>query len=266
VVRLDGALPHDRTPEDDPVQNPLSSGIPNYNFYSLEVVQRIGYDSFTPDNGVLLAKNKDKESTNGGPNGFNTFNWVIDAVPEDKKIIDFVRPDGTNVYRTVADYRQLNDALFHAGLHSGSQYEWVDEPNRLHFYIINKEMSKEGVLFYDVAVRHLDGKGVDRQIKWTSKTKGIKGITTEPKQVRLEISNESVQQDVLRVQYSIEGSGWNAELPNALVGLQATSNGSMDLYVYHQGPSSAKNAILTVTVHSESDPTKRVTQKIKLSR
>ena len=77
------AEPHDRTPVDDPSVNPLSQGIPNFDFYSLEVVQRIGYDSFCPDNGVLLAKNKDKESRNGGPNGFNCFNWVIDAHPED---------------------------------------------------------------------------------------------------------------------------------------------------------------------------------------
>ena len=32
-----------------------------FQFYTLEVVQRIGYDSFCPDNGVLLAKNKDSE-------------------------------------------------------------------------------------------------------------------------------------------------------------------------------------------------------------
>jgi len=84
IVRLDGEEPHDRTPPDDPAENPLSPGVPTYNFYSLEVVQRIGYDSFCPDNGVLLAKNKDKEGRNGGPNQFNCFNWVIDAHPEDQ--------------------------------------------------------------------------------------------------------------------------------------------------------------------------------------
>src|SRR5262249_14536188 len=36
----------DRTPVEDPVQNPLWSGTPNYNFFGLEVVQRMGYDSF----------------------------------------------------------------------------------------------------------------------------------------------------------------------------------------------------------------------------
>ena len=66
------------------------------------------------------------------------FTYVIDAHPEDIKMVDYKRPkSGTPVMRTVADYRQLNDALFHAGLKSGSQFEFVDEPNRLQFYVID---------------------------------------------------------------------------------------------------------------------------------
>jgi M6 family metalloprotease-like protein len=266
IVRLDGALPHDRTPEDDPVLNPLSSGIPNYNFYSLEVVQRVGYDSFTPDNGVLLAKNKDKESTNGGPNGFNTFNWVIDAVPEDKKIVDFVRPDGTKVYRTIADYRQLNDALFHAGTASGSQYEWVDEHNRLHFYVVDKAVNGEGALEYQLAVRHLDGKGVERKLSFGKTPKSLKKVTTDPNKVMLDVLNQSAAQDVLRISYEISGQGWHAELPNALLGLEASSNGAFPIYVYHDGNNSAKKATLKVTVRSESDPSKVIVQELALSK
>ena len=48
-----------------------------------------------------------------------------------------LRPDGTPSMVTIADWRQLNDATFHAGVGSGSQYEYVDEPNRLHFYVID---------------------------------------------------------------------------------------------------------------------------------
>ena len=36
--------------------------------------------------------------------------------------VDYYKPDGTPIMRTVADYRQLNDALFHAGTNSGSSY------------------------------------------------------------------------------------------------------------------------------------------------
>src|SRR5581483_3551483 len=63
---------------------------------------------------------------------------LIDAHPEDIHMVDFVRPHGEKVMRTIADYRQLNDALFHAGFNSGSQYEWEDTPNRLHFYIVDR--------------------------------------------------------------------------------------------------------------------------------
>ena len=160
VVRLDGAAPEDRTPPDDPATNPLSAGVPDFNFYTLEVVQRIGYDSFTPDSGVLIAKNKDSlRGRNGGLNGFNSYIWVIDAHPEDINVVDYFKPDGTPVMRTIADYRQLNDALFHAGLDSGSQYEWEDTPNRLHFYVVGIRRDKDGILFYTLAVRSLDGAG-----------------------------------------------------------------------------------------------------------
>ena len=109
VVGLDGPAPQDKTPADDPKTNPLSAGKPVFNFYSIEVVQRIGYDSFTPDNGVLIAKNKDRESDSCG---YNCFTWVIDAHPEDIGMLDFKRPHGEAVMRSPADYRQLNDALF----------------------------------------------------------------------------------------------------------------------------------------------------------
>ena len=93
VVKFDGEKPGDLTPPDDPATNPLSAGTPNYSYYTLEVVQRIGYDSFTPDNGVLLAKNKDGlRGRNGGPNEFNSYIWVIDAHPEDINEVDYVRP------------------------------------------------------------------------------------------------------------------------------------------------------------------------------
>src|SRR5204863_330688 len=87
-----------------------SAGTPNYDFYTAEVVQRIGYDSFTPDNGVLIAKNKDRSSQSGGPNGANIFAWTIDAHPEDITKLDFKRPNGEPVMRSIADYRQLSTA------------------------------------------------------------------------------------------------------------------------------------------------------------
>ena len=64
--RLDGDAPQDRTPACDRNADPLCAGDPVFNDYSVEVVQRIGYDSFTPDSGVLIAKNKDKQTNSCG--------------------------------------------------------------------------------------------------------------------------------------------------------------------------------------------------------
>src|SRR6185503_17277409 len=90
-----------------------------YQNYTLEVVDRMGSDSFTPDHGVLIAKNK-------GPRAdASPFNWVIDSHPEDIGKLDFTRADGASVPIGLGDYRQLSDGLFHAGTGPGvvSEYE-----------------------------------------------------------------------------------------------------------------------------------------------
>lgn len=248
VVRLDGDAPQDKTPESDPATDPLSPGKSNYNFYSMEVVQRIGYDSYTPDNGVLLAKNKDKESNNGGPNGFNCFNWVIDANPQDINKADYLRPgDGVPVMRTPADYRQLNDALFHAGTRSGSKAEWEDAANRLHFYILDKMVSSEGILSYQVGVRSLDGAG--------SKNYGVKakfvknGVDCQIIRVtnKGKHSASSPGFDIYRL--SVTSDNQSAYLVNNFIAIPFGQ--SRDVKVYFQSDSKKK---FTVRITSESDP------------
>jgi len=138
-VFLDGAAPVDKEPACDVNTNPLcDGGGPSglWTNYSLETVQRIGYGSFEPDNGVLIAKNKAwaagaTRGTEGSQCGYNCFTWVEDAHPADMNAVDYYKPDGTPIMRTVADYRQLNDALFHAGTGSGSQYEFGYWPREL---------------------------------------------------------------------------------------------------------------------------------------
>jgi M6 family metalloprotease-like protein len=269
IVRLDGNGPHDKTSVDDPVTNPLSPGIPDFDYYSVEVVQRIGYDSFCPDNGVLLAKNKDKESSNGGPNGFNCFDWVIDAHPEDIKMVDYVKPDGQKLMRTVADYRQLNDALFHAGLNSGSQYEWEDLPNRLHFYIIDILKNDEGILSYKIGVRSLDGPGPQmrdfdvssptvRRVKgnagyvyFTVKNIGEPSATDQS----LHYQNTSgwLNSDIYRLSVTSEGTGYSVHLLNSLISLEPGETAEVPVYVEHVKSSPWKVKV-NLTVQSESDP------------
>lgn len=263
IARLDGTEPHDRTSIDDPSVNPLSPGIPNYDFYSLEVVQRIGYDSYCPDNGVLLAKNKDKESRNGGPNSFNCFNWVIDAHPEDINRVDYVKPDGTKVMRTIADYRQLNDALFHAGLNSGSQFEWEDKPNKLHFYVIDVQKNADGILIYKVGVRSLDPSGAQfpRITIFPPSTKEMK---SDGELLNFKITNKSLtpktdlfNNDIYRLSVSIVGKGWKAQLLNSLTSVKPGDSDKISVYLSNERNCS-KTAIVKLTARSETNPAKIV--------
>ena len=283
TVKLDGDAPQDKTPADDWDRNPLSAGRPAFNFYSVEVVQRIGYDSFTPDNGVLIAKNKDREDGNsfapegarrgeGGKTGYNCFTWVVDAHPEDIDMLDFRRPHGEPVMRTIADYRQLNDALFHAGLNSGSQFEWEDTPNRLHFYAIDAHRDAQGILSYDVAVRSLDGSGPQKR------GVSLAGPATAemPNSASLSFTlrntgapaekapSPHLNRDVYRLSVSVQGTGWSAQLLNALAAAQFGDSQSIPVYVTRT-LGSASAATVTLTAVSESDPTKIATAVCKLT-
>ena len=86
---------------------------------------------------------------------------MIDANPQDINMVDFLRPrTKTPVMRTIGDYRQLNDALFHAGTNSGSQVR-VRRPGRTACTSTCSNVKRDatGVQSYDVAVRNLDGAG-----------------------------------------------------------------------------------------------------------
>jgi M6 family metalloprotease-like protein len=269
-VRLDGPAPQDRTPACDMKADPLCAGAPVFNSYSVEVVQRIGYDSFTPDNGVLLAKNKDNEDLSCG---YGCFTWVIDAHPEDIAKVDFKRPDGTAVMRTVADYRQLNDALFHAGTNSGSRYEWEDAANRLHFYVIDLEKDARGILSYTVGVRSLDGSG--RQARGAALTVARTprpaasarpateavftlrnpGARPAPGASPAKDVSAYTAADIYRLSVAVEGQGWTAALRNELAAVSA--GGSQPVTVYLAAdPGHAASAKVTLKAVSESDPTK----------
>jgi len=265
-VNLDGEAPHDRTPPCDINTDPLCPG-PNWNSYSLEVVQRIGYDSFTPDNGVLLAKNKVKPDKGCG---YGCFTWVIDAHPEDLKMVDFKRADGSTVMRTVADYRQLNDALFHAGLDSGSQYEWEDAPNRLHFYVVDLHRDGAGVLSYTLGVRSLDGAGphtrgvtlaapaapaapADGVAHFTLRNTGAAAAID--KAAHPSDTTDAAGHDIYRLTVAVDGKGWTASLRNALAAVKFGSSPVIPVIVTHAA-GSARTATVTLKAVSESDPTK----------
>jgi hypothetical protein len=248
-----------------------------YNYYSVETVQRIGADSFTPDNGVLLAKNKNAETSTCG---YLCFTWVIDANPQDINRVDFHRPDGTPVMRSIADYRQLNDALFHAGTNSGSQYEFVDTANRLHFYILWRTVDANGVLSYRVAVRSLDGRGP--QPRGVALTNGqSSGPATAGATCTFPLRNTGtpagsgaghpenirawLDADVYRLSATVSGTGYRVVLPNALAStwFGYTTNVAVNVAA---ATGAAATGTVTLRATSESDPSKTATATCAVTR
>ena len=243
--------------------DPLCDGR-GYQNYTLEVVDRMGSDSFTPDAGVLLAKTKNQDQA--------PFEWVIDANPQDIGMTDYVAPDGTKVPITIGDYRQLSDALFHAGTNSGSEYEYVDAANRLHFYVLNLHRDKQGELSYTVAIKSLDGAGPQRRGVRVLPTVGVPragystcsfpllntGGTAPAQGQHPEDVSAYLDSDVYRVSASVTGANWSAQVPNELATAKAGHLVNVPVNVKQDG-SGARLAKITLTATSESDPTKRST-------
>jgi M6 family metalloprotease-like protein len=260
-IVLDGG---DRSPACDTQTDALCDG-GGYNNYTVEVVDRVGTDSFTPDAGVLLAKTKDQDRA--------PFEWVVDANPQDIHMTDYVMPDGTQVPITIGDYRQLSDALFHAGTDSGSQYEYTDEANRLHFYVTDIKRDSKGTLSYTVAIRSLDGTGPQKHGVKVLPSIGVpagKGATTckfpllntgkaAPAQGQHpEDVSGYLKSDVYRLKAEVQGKGWTAQVPNALASVDF---GKQQLVTVDavRASGGARLGDVKLTATSESDPSKTMT-------
>ncbi|TDC61246.1 M6 family metalloprotease domain-containing protein [Actinomadura sp. GC306] len=240
----------DRSPACDTATDPLCDG-GGYDNYTIEVVDRMGTDSFTPDSGVLLAKTKDQDRA--------PFIWVKDANPQDIDKVDFVLPDGTPQKMTIGDYRQLSDALFHAGTNSGSEYEYVDEANGLHFYVLDVHRDRKGVLSYTVAIRSLDGAGPQRRgvrvgngharptgAGWTKCTVTLRNTGRG--------GSGHHGSDVFRLTATAP-PGWTAWLPNELATAEARDRTKVEVWAKADS-TTPRRAPLRITATSESDPTK----------
>ncbi|TEA21542.1 putative secreted metallopeptidase [Colletotrichum sidae] len=258
----------DRSPACNVTTEVLCDG-GSWDNYDIEVVDRMGSDSFTPDSGVLISKSKNVDS--------QPFQWVIDAHPEDIELIDFIRPNGSVAMITLGDYRQLADALFHAGTNSGSEFEFVDEANDVHFYIIDRHRDGDGVLSYTVAVRSIGGEG-GASVHDVSLEDGLvtdfkhnrptdQGVTCsfqltnsgsyvdiDPNEAQHpEDVSAYLTSDVYRLSAEVEGAGWRVEVPNALI---AATFGEVKTARVSVGASgdAVDTAVVRLKVTSESDP------------
>ena len=232
-----------------------------YDNYTIEVVDRMGSDSFTPDSGVLLAKTKDEDRS--------PFIWVKDANPQDIEMVDFTRPDGTEAMISLGDYRQLSDALFHAGTDSGSEYEYVDEANGLAFYVLDRTRDDNGVLSYKVAVRSLANRSdVRRGVRLGRPDTGRIGKSF---QVEIPIANTGAgaggdfDSDVYRISTKVRGHGWTSWQPKDVMAVRSGERAKSVVYLT-PGDRSSRATNAFVTVRSESDPSKAQRVKVHLRR
>ncbi len=170
---------------------------------------------------------------------------------------------------TMGDYRQLADALFHAGTRSGSEYEFEDVENRLHFYVIDIHRAADGVLSYTVAVRSLDGSGgaSTHAVELGPGAPDAGRTTGKGAACWFELRNtgkyvasgaahpndatDYLQSDVYRLAAQVDGAGWKVELQNSLA---AVGFGASKLVYVAVGAEAgaAGNATVTLTATSES--------------
>lgn len=223
----------------------MQRGAEWYDNYTIEVVDRVGFDSFQMDAGVLMAKTKNAETW---PNI-----WVIDAHPEYIDEVDFVRADGSEELLSKGDYQQLANALFKAGTDDGVENEYVDEHNRLHFYILDKVVADDEALSYRVAVRHLDGAGPYERgvsVETSSTEHAQPGRIAE---YRFSVTNTGEETDIFRLEASTEAD-WDMMLPNNLLQVEAGETEEVSVYVQIPDPGrELRPTELTFSATSETD-------------
>lgn len=238
-------LPYDQSPACTIEEHHDCDG-GGYLSYTVEVVDRIGYDSFTPDYGVLIAKNKDVVD-------LSPFIWVIDAHPEDintrvapapnaqRAIFDYYKPvevpetfklptEGEKVPITLGDPRQLADALFKAGTGEGVVSEFKDEANGLHFYVLGTQLDIRGVRTYRVAVRSLAGAGAAaRGLALVGSKAGTADAGRIAKTI-VTIRNTGEATDLVRISAS-HSRGWTTQIQNKVIEIAAGASAEVPVYV-----------------------------------
>lgn len=187
-------------------------------------------------------------------------------------------PNGTAFPISIGDYRQLADALFHAGTNSGSEYEYVDEANGLHLYILDINRDETGVLRYTVGARSLEAGspgtfGVEMS-DGVATTSGEKGSTCtfeltntgSAGEVTDEDLAEYTQSDIYRLSAEVERKGWRVQLPNALAVAAYGKSTTVKVAVGGSGDAAEGEAVVVLTATSESDPGVSVVKECRVGK
>ena len=160
-------------------------------------------------------------------------------------MVDFVRPTARRRRSRSATTASSTTRSFHAGTDSGTEYEYVDEANRLHFYILDQRGTRTASCHYTVAVRSLDGAGpqtrgvalarrgpapprASRPARSRSPTRAR--AASDPERHPQDAS-AFLTSDVYRLSASATGTGWAAHLKNALATAKFGETVQVPVYV-----------------------------------
>lgn len=132
----------------------------------------------------------------------------------------------------------------------------MDEPNRLHFYVLEKAI-QEGALTYGVAVRSLDGggpfaRGVSlKAARARHASPGRVGVYT------FKVTNSGTGPDLFRLKARTD-QGWKLYLPHEVIEVETGETRKVKVFVaIPTGASSLASLELEVT--SETDTTATAT-------
>jgi hypothetical protein len=164
--------------------------------FAIDVIDRVGYDSFSPDHGVLITRIAHTNAVGaGGMDAGGIF--TIDAHPGNLGMIQFREANG-DPYMFMCDHHmQIATATFRAGVHNNPYFyredfperfldtdyphlglvadprpgvagntvnEWIDPHNNFHFYVLarnNHEGRYGPFLSYEIAVRNMAANAVE---------------------------------------------------------------------------------------------------------
>ena len=253
----------------------------NYTGYTIEVMDRTGYDSFISDHGVMIAKTASSGSTTI---------FIQDAHPTPLDLIDFIRPNGDVAMISDGDQLQLASSLFHAGLHNNPTYfkdrfpekfasgdkrkglhgnvvnEYIDSFNELHFYVLDK-IGNEGkygdYLSYQIAVRSTAPDAVKVGGKLSLTAGNFEPATQDRYAVQhftLKQSKDADAVDIVRIRLLGALAG-NATVLNNIYAIEP--DGEIKFAVYINASDGALDQFpmpaLLVVASSETDKNKAVT-------
>ena len=227
--------------------------------YRMEVVDRVGNDSFAPGHGVLLSKSKNS----GTPSV-----WLIDPNPQDIGMIDFYRPDGTPVAVVRGDPRQLNDATFHAGTALWERLRVRGHVQQAPLLRARQEPGRGGrpplhrCRAPDRRGRSVRARRGAREPVQAGRPAGLPRHVQLPAHEHGQAGAGVFDSDVYRVAATSSDAGWTVTLPNALAAAKAGETVHVPVRVLRDNKADDKSTRTTVTLtaKSETDPTKTATQ------